>query len=72
MKDNFMHWELAIEENGGTISIESFDKIDDAIKALNAHPNKTAFIDLWDGTKEMGQTLNKEQLKKIGDNHGCN
>lgn len=60
-----IHWELAIEKDGGTITIDSFDNIEEAVVALKENDNPTAFIDLWEGCKELGQTLNKKQLKKL-------
>ena len=59
------HWELAIEQDGGTISIDSFDKMEDALDALSKNDNPSAFIDLWLGTKELGQTFSKNQLEKL-------
>ena len=60
-----IHWELAIEKDGGTITIDSFDNIEKAVVALKENDNPTAFIDLWVGCKELGQTLNKKQLEKL-------
>lgn len=59
------HWELAIEKNGGTITIDSFDNIEEAVAALKENDNPTAFIDLWEDCKELGKTLNKKQLEKL-------
>lgn len=60
-----IHLELAIEKDEGTITIDSFYNIEEAVIALKENDNPTAFIYLWEGCKELGQTLNKKQLKKL-------
>lgn len=59
-----MHWELGIEEDGGTRSIESFDQLKDALKALEGINDSTAFIDLWDDERPLNQTIKKSDIKK--------
>lgn len=59
-----LHWELGIDHGDdiGTETIESFDSLSDAIKELRLCDNDTAFIDLWCGSENLGETLRKADL----------
>ena len=59
-----LHWELGIDHGDdiGTETIESFNNLLDAIKELRLCDNDTAFIDLWRGSKNLGETLRKRDL----------
>jgi hypothetical protein len=59
-----MHWELAIDTEHGTMSEASFDELKDALLALRNHDNPTSFIDLWDESRHLGQTVSKKDLKQ--------
>lgn len=59
-----MYWELGIvQEDGSTITEESFTDLSEAVRALLAHKNESAFIDLWNDKGEMGQILSKNDFK---------
>lgn len=63
-EDLELHWELGIDkgEDEGTETLESFDTLKEAIKALKECEDESAFIDLWKGSKEMGQYIRKSEL----------
>lgn len=58
-----LHWELGIDRGvEGTNTVDHFTNLKDAIKALKLCDDATAFIDLWCGSKNLGETLRKVDL----------
>lgn len=58
-----IHWEMAIvQEDGSTISQESFETLKKALKALSENPDDSAFIDKWRDCTSLGCTITKDDL----------